>query len=122
MVLAQVSWQDCPVECSRAFLCRTKEFLARYVLCKADDGPMFGRVLEHVVRYETQNRGSLHAHILLWVEADDIPAVTAEISATCPGELDAAGSARVCPMDPVVSAWTMPCAVSVLCCSACVCA
>jgi hypothetical protein len=37
-----------------------------------------------MVRYECQGRGSLHAHILLWVHPDDISRVGDEITASIP--------------------------------------
>ena len=47
-------------------------------------GATLGRVQHDLVRYECQGRGSLHAHILLWVHPDDIDRVSKEITASIP--------------------------------------
>ena len=32
---------------------------------------MLGRVLAYSIKYEFQDRGSVHAHILLWIAPED---------------------------------------------------
>lgn len=29
-----------------------------------------GKLLDHIIRYETQGRGSVHAHVLVWLDVD----------------------------------------------------
>ncbi len=40
-----------------------------------------GTVKHHVCQYEVQHRGSLHAHIILWLDPADVDCVAAETSA-----------------------------------------
>lgn len=105
------TFQNAPVECTAHFLKRLDDFMDTYILCKpknhghTDVAPgtecgLCGRVLHHVVRLETQGRGSLHAHIMLWVHPDDVSWVTNEIHAHVPAEHDPASSTFVEPSDP----------------------
>jgi hypothetical protein len=96
----QVEWKGCPVEAARLFDHRLQCFLDAYVLCETN--PIFGRITEHVVRLECQGRGSLHAHILLWVHPDHQEWVRSTITATAPGDLALDGQNRLRPSDPQV--------------------
>jgi hypothetical protein len=96
----QVSWQDCPIECARAFHARVSTFLKEHVLCS--NNPLFGYVEEHVIRFEAQGRGSLHVHINLYIRLAHIAAATAEITCTGVGQLNSDGTERLRPTDPVV--------------------
>ena len=49
----------------------------------AADG-VLGRVTNHVTRLEFQGRGSVHAHIVLWLHEDDVERVGDEIMAYVP--------------------------------------
>ena len=71
-----------------------------YILC--EDNPILGRVEEHVTKFECQGRGSLHAHLLLWIAKDHVDWVTNHITATSPGELSPNGTCRIRPVDPMV--------------------
>ena len=53
----------------------------RYILHKHKT---LGRVKHHVIQYEIQSRGSVHAHVILWVDEDDIEQTTSEIVAHIP--------------------------------------
>ena len=81
----RATFADAPVECSRAFLARLKVFMQDYVLGGAK---IFGNVTCHMVRYEVQGRGSLHAHILLWLDPVDALHLKHEIVAYLPATLD----------------------------------
>jgi hypothetical protein len=94
----QVSWQDCPVECAHLFHTRLQAFFKKYVL---GGHAIYGKVLEHVVRYEVQARGSLHAHILLWIDDADLAALRPQIVATCPHDIGPDGE-LLPPADPLV--------------------
>ena len=50
-------------------------------------GGLLGRVIHYVIRYEVQARGSIHAHIILWLHPDDVERVSSEIVAVVPAEL-----------------------------------
>lgn len=84
------TWRDAPVECARLFHDRRQHLLHNYILCKEG---ILGDVLHHLVRYEAHGRGSLHAHILLWVGEADKARVGQEILGCYP-----------CPYIPVFSA------------------
>ncbi|WIA28669.1 hypothetical protein OEZ86_011205 [Tetradesmus obliquus] len=75
-----ITWRDMPVEMARLFTDRVETFMARHVLSARS--PILGRVNHYVTRFEAQHRGSLHAHILLWVDPADLPRVSQEITAT----------------------------------------
>jgi hypothetical protein len=79
------SWTDAPVECARLFHDRVEGFMHNFIL--DDKHRLLGRVLHYVTRYESQHRGSLHAHILLWVDERDIESVAMEITASYPGRV-----------------------------------
>ena len=73
-----------PVECARLFHERL-QLLMQQCIAPSDGTGMFGRVVEWTIRYETQMRGTLHAHILLWVHADDVEGACNSIRADVPG-------------------------------------
>lgn len=53
---------------------------------------VLGKVEEYVVQYECQHRGSLHAHILLWLAPEDFAAAWKKIVAYIPNStVDANG-------------------------------
>jgi hypothetical protein len=80
-LLAGMDWHDMPIECARLFHDRMMHLLHEHIL--ADDG-IFGKVTGYMIRYESQGRGSLHAHILLWLDAADVDKVCNEIVACLP--------------------------------------
>ncbi len=45
---------------------------------------LLGNIKKHVIRYEIQPRGSLHAHIILWIIENDIERITNEIITSVP--------------------------------------
>ena len=67
------------------FHARLKKILHSYIL---SGSRILGCVKEYVVRYEIQFRGSLHAHIILWIENSDVEYVANEITATVPAVFD----------------------------------
>jgi hypothetical protein len=77
------TWKDAPVECARLFHDRVSGFMKEYIL-PGGAHQLLGRVTHHVTRYECQFRGSLHAHILLWVDEADVESVSQEIMASLP--------------------------------------
>ena len=55
---------------------------------------MFGRVLHYIIKYEVPYklvRGSLHAHICLWIHPEDCAEVVGQFTARKPGTTDHAG-------------------------------
>ena len=66
-------WSSAPIESARTFHARFTEFFHRYIIPKSSEqGGICGRVQHYVVRYECQGRGSLHAHIMLWIHPADV--------------------------------------------------
>ena len=57
------------------------EFLRGFILGREK---LLGEVGYHVIRYEVQERISLHAHIIFWLHKDDVERVTDEIMAYVP--------------------------------------
>ena len=93
--------QDAPVEAAILFHKRIQDFMEHYIL----GGPRIaGRVLHYVIRYEVQERGSLHAHIILWVHKDDIARIAAEISGAIPADFR-----PLYPDDPTAEGEFQPC-------------
>ncbi len=76
-------WADAPVEMTILFHKRVSNFMD---MLKSSH--MLGRIQYWLVRYEAQGRGSLHAHILLWLHEDDLERVEHEIVAFIPGEIN----------------------------------
>ena len=82
---ATYNWQDAPVECVRAFKVRFDAFFKEQIIEKK----ILGKIEDYFIRYEFQGRGSVHAHVLLWVHTSDIDRVANEIVAYVPGGMDA---------------------------------
>ena len=102
-VNAGMTWQDAPVESAKIFMDKLKKFMHTWIIppperkkgqknaTKYSPG-ILGLVEHYVIRYEVQGRGSLHAHIMLWIHEDDIvDRVCNEITAHKPGTTRADG-------------------------------
>ena len=83
MTNVEMKWGDAPVEMTVMFHKRNSNFMD--VVVKGSD--VLGRCQHWLVRYEAQGRGSLHAHILLWVHPDDIEKIENQIVAMIPGSI-----------------------------------
>ena len=79
------SWTSLPTFCARLFHHRVWQHMDHHVLSGEE---IYGKVLHYFIRYEHQRRGSLHAHIILWVEEADAERVGNEIVAAIPGVWD----------------------------------
>jgi hypothetical protein len=44
-----------------------------------NDNGILGKVKEYVIHYELQHCGFIHAHIILWVQEEDLMKITNEI-------------------------------------------
>ena len=91
-----MTWKDCPVECVSLFHSRVKKFLHDYILSRPC---ILGRVNEYVVCYEIQFRGSLHAHIMLWIEYADLERVANEITTSVSAVFDSTSGNFIEPTD-----------------------
>jgi hypothetical protein len=52
------TWMDAPVESAHLFHKRFKEFMSQFIKRKNRQPGALGRVLQYVVRFEVQGRGS----------------------------------------------------------------
>ena len=55
------------------------------LLCKTK---ILGMIDQYVIEYDLQSRGSVHAHIIIWINQVDIERVTNEITAATPAIFD----------------------------------
>lgn len=55
--------------------------MREHIMCK---GGLLGRVLHYTLRLEVQGRGSVHAHIILWLEKADVDRICNQICACVP--------------------------------------
>ena len=78
-------WNHIPAFCCRLWHQRHWMHLENHILGGEE---IYGKVLHYFIRYEHQRRGSLHAHIILWVEEEDANRVSDEIVAAIPGVWD----------------------------------
>lgn len=69
----RVNLSALPAENALLFRHHVDALFKNYLL---GESGILGRVGQHVIRYEHQGPGSLHAHILLWVHKDDINTAT----------------------------------------------
>ena len=97
-IKSNMTWQDAPVESAKIFIRRLKTFMNMWIIprhrCKktrqanADNGiytrGILGTDSRIFIRYEVQGRGSLHAHIMLWIHPSDVDNVCMEITSSKP--------------------------------------
>jgi hypothetical protein len=108
---AGFTWQDAPAENAYLAHKRVQAFMADVLKAGggkqgSQSGGALGRVQEWVVRYEVQNRHSLHAHIVLWVHPDDLDRVASEIVACAPAAYQGDGTVPTCPYSSAY--WEVP--------------
>ena len=96
------SYTEAPVECAAQFMARFKKLLDEDILNKKNRarGGIFGKVLRYMYRLEVQERGSLHVHMVLWLDPSDVDRVSSEIVACVPAEWDEATGEFIPPTDP----------------------
>jgi hypothetical protein len=81
------AWNQAPTICARLYHHRLWKHLDHHVLVDQlgeIPGGIYGRIDHYIVRYEYQYRGSLHAHIILWVNKEDVQGVSDDIVAGVP--------------------------------------
>ena len=88
-------WTELPVENAHIFIKRFTEFKKHFL----NEKNILGKVNQEVVRWEVQGRGSLHTHVLLWIDGNDVESVAAQISAAMPAEWDASKQEWIEPED-----------------------
>jgi hypothetical protein len=70
-----LDWKDRTIECVVLFHFRVNRFMQLLL----SSHHLLGNINQHVIRYEIQQRGSFHAHIILWIMENDIEHITNEI-------------------------------------------
>jgi hypothetical protein len=73
-----MSWKDCSLECATLFHFCVNMFMDQHIL---KDNDILSKIKEYVIHYELQHHGSVHAHIILWVNENDLQKITNEIEA-----------------------------------------
>ncbi len=70
-----LDWKNCLVECDILFHFKVDKFM-QFLLSSHH---VLGNIKQHVIQYEIQQHGSLHAHIILWIMENDIEHITNKI-------------------------------------------
>jgi len=60
--------------------------MQKYIISK---NGVIGKVEKYVIQYELQHRGSIHAHVILWVKKENVESIGKEIIAFVLTILDA---------------------------------
>jgi len=74
-------WKDYLVECATLFHFHVNMFMHQHIL---KDNDILNKTKKYVICYELQHNGSIHAHIILWVNENDLQRITNEIVALIP--------------------------------------
>jgi hypothetical protein len=88
------------VECATLFHSQVDMFMHQHIL---NDYGILGKVKEYVNQYELQHCGSLHAHIILWVDTNDLERITNEIIVLVPTIFDDTNAKFILPSDSLQS-------------------
>jgi hypothetical protein len=80
-----MSWKDCHVEYVTLFHFHVDMFMHQHILI---NNGILRKIKEYVICYELQHHGYVHAHIVLWVDDNDLEKVTNEIIACIPTIFD----------------------------------
>jgi hypothetical protein len=78
-----LDWKDFPIESVILFHFKVNIFMQLLL----SSHHLLGNINQHVIRYEIQQRGSLHAHIIFWIMENDIEHITNEIITFCPNNV-----------------------------------
>ena len=78
IINTRMTWRFHLVECAMLSYYQLKMFMQNHILNTFD---LLKWVKHNVIRYDMQNHGSLHAHIMLWIHRDDITHIANEIIA-----------------------------------------
>jgi hypothetical protein len=74
------TWNHAPVELGRHFIAKWNVIWHRFCL----SGPkLLGSIKDYAIRYETQSRGSLHVHVILWNTSDEEAALVHQHIVSC---------------------------------------
>jgi hypothetical protein len=71
-----MSWKDYLVECDTLFHSCVNMFMHQHIFLNNIN---LSEIKKYVIHYELQHHGSVHAHIILWVNQNDWQIITNEI-------------------------------------------
>jgi hypothetical protein len=91
-----MSCKECTVECATLFHSHVNMFMHQHIL---KDNDILGKIKEYVICYELQHHGSIHAHIILWVNENDLQRITNEITTFIPVIFDKITKTFIPPND-----------------------
>ena len=94
-----LSWQDIPVECNRAFLMRFNHVWDEYIM---GGHKVLGDIQDFAIRFECQGRGSLHAHICIWLSEAESIALDRRIISFVPADFNTDSNEFIPPDDPLL--------------------
>jgi hypothetical protein len=94
-----LSWQNLPLECNRVFLMRFTHVWDNFLVA----GPkVLGDIQDYAIRFECQGRGSLHAHICIWLPQLQAQQLDNRIIAFVPADHDTDTGDFVPPQEPLM--------------------
>jgi hypothetical protein len=91
-----MSWKNYPMECATLFHSCVNIFMHQHIL---KDNGILSKIKEYVIHYELQHRGFVHAHIILWVDENDLQKITNEIITCIPNVFDNTTKTFIPPND-----------------------
>lgn len=94
-----LDWHNIPVECNRAFLMRFDHVWKNYILGGCQ---VLGDIKDFAIRFECQGRGSLHAHICIWLSDADALDLDRRIICFVPADYNGDTATFVPPVDPLL--------------------
>jgi hypothetical protein len=93
-----MSWKNYPMECATLFHSCVNMFMHQHIL---EDNGILGKIKEYVIHYELQHHGFVHAHIILWVNENDLQRIKNEIITFIPNVFDKTTKTFIPPNDSV---------------------
>ncbi|GAX86458.1 hypothetical protein CEUSTIGMA_g13868.t1 [Chlamydomonas eustigma] len=100
-----MSFKDAPVECARLFDEKLQRAIKQWLFIKGGKVKgVLGRIKDYLIRYEVQDRGSVHAHVIFWLHDEDVEAACSKIRSCMPAAWDEEADAFVRPAsDPLAA-------------------
>ncbi|GAX85815.1 hypothetical protein CEUSTIGMA_g13230.t1 [Chlamydomonas eustigma] len=75
-----MSFKDAPVEFARLFDEKLQRAIKQWLFIKGGKQKgVLGRVKDYLIRYEVQDRGYVHAHVIFWLHDEDVEAACSKI-------------------------------------------
>jgi len=80
-----MSWKDCLAKCVTLLHYHVSMFMYQLIL---KDNGILGKIKKYVIHYELQHCESIHAHIILWINENDLQRIRNEIIDVIPTIFD----------------------------------